>query len=564
MFDLSKIDFKRTDEEHGRRHYSFVGIQRSQSNPDHLEFWLPLGFDDFNPNNDYETTKSFFFKMYRTFKVYLSRKVEGLNEEERKTDRDGIYELENGFSFVNQNQEQTVFYGKLNALDKILEGYDELKISSLEKKQVRTTDIDYSKIHRYLHQATYLENDVIYLDEMTIAKNVLVQSSPPILQLFSFIYTEIKKELGELDTVPDKAFELSETFRELHLQPDSSLFDEFTFGETLQVLRMSLEDIESETVYKDEDFWHFYDAIESFLYGEKTNDTEGIYWGISNFYDIWEDMCQAYVLQSHLKSYIAFADVKGQLLSYLNIEPNPFTLRKNQLGKFRMLRPDLVILSENPVIEYSSFFEKIYHKRSILIQNTTAEGGREELVLRLKSRDYNDIDELRVKLIDTYNKNPKDPQKYENVRRVDFDDLSRGFKLRKKMFDLLVEKEISDLLNRRPLILESLKFSIIDYKYMKVSDYQNYQEFVVDEKGENKIKTDIQKQLIYEWTVQQNIETSQTESEFWIPYYSENMDFEMSKKVLDNVSNDFQKSQIKVCKINFNILQQHYVSLYAL
>ena len=196
MFDLSKIDFKRTDEEHGRRHYSFVGIQRSQSNPDRLEFWLPLGFDDFNPNNDYETTKSFFFKMYHTFKVYLSRKVEGLNEEERKTDRDGIYELENGFSFVNQNQEQTVFYGKLNALDKILEGYDELKISSLEKKQVRTTDIDYSKIHCYLHQATYLENDVIYLDEMTIAKNVLVQSSPPILQLFSFIYTEIKKELG--------------------------------------------------------------------------------------------------------------------------------------------------------------------------------------------------------------------------------------------------------------------------------------------------------------------------------------------------------------------------------
>jgi len=62
---------------------------------------------------------------------------------------------------------------------------------------------------------------------------------------------------------------------------------------------------------------------------------------------------------------------------------------------------------------------------------------------------------------------------------------------------------------------------------------------------------------------QQNIETSQTESEFWIPYYSENMDFEMSKKVLDNVSNDFQKSQIKVCKINFNILQQYYVSLYA-
>jgi len=309
MFDLSKIDFKRTDEEHGRRHYSFVGIQRSQSSSDRLEFWLPLGFDDFNPNHDYETTKAFFFKMYRTFKVYLSRKVEGLKEEERKTDRDGIYEFENGFSFVNQNQEQTVFYGKLNAIDKILEGYDELKISSLEKKQVRTTDIDYSKIHRYLHQATYLENDVIYLDEMTIAKNVLVQSSPPILQLFSFIYTELKKELGELDTVPDKAFELSETFKEHHLQPDSSLFDEITFAETLRVLRIQLEDIESETVYKDEDFWHFYDAVESFLYGDKTDENDGIFLGISNFYDVWDDMCQKYILQSHLNLQILFADI---------------------------------------------------------------------------------------------------------------------------------------------------------------------------------------------------------------------------------------------------------------
>ncbi|MFN8357434.1 MAG: hypothetical protein U0Y10_23455 [Spirosomataceae bacterium] len=550
MFDLSKIDFKRTDDEHGRRHYSFVGIQRSQSIPDRLEFWLPLGFDDFNPTNNYETTKSFFFRMYRTFKVYLSRKVEGLNEEERKTDRDGIYEFENGFSFVNQNQEQTVFYGKLNALDKILEGYDELKISSLEKKQVRSTDIDYSKIHRYLHQATYLENDVIYLDEMTIAKSVLVQSSPPILQLFSFIYTEIKKELGELDTVPDKAFELSETFKEHHLQPDSSLFDEITFAETLQVLRIQLEDIESETVYKDEDFWHFYDAIESFLYGEKTNDTEGVFWGISNFYDVWEDMCQTYMFQSYLKPQILFADINGKLATRTDLglqptlEVNPFKMEINIGFAPRFLKPDLVL----------TLGGKLKNETEVYSVRQLPYPKQNERAFNVQLLDYDNLRNENNEIIRAYNRLLTTE---DNLKKV-------GSK-----FKYMLENHFLEFQNIVQTWLNSLfdnwlkNVKIIDYKYMKESDYQNYREFVVDEKGENKIKADIQKQLIYEWAIQQNIENTQTESEFWIPYYSENIDFKALKKVLDTPSEEFKKSQIKVCKINFNILQQHYVSLYA-
>lgn len=544
MFDLSKIDFIRTDEQHGRRHYSFVGIQRSQSNSERLEFWLPLGFDDFNPNEDYKTTKSFFFKMYRTFKVYLSRKVEGLNEEERKTDRDGIYELENGFSFVNQNQEQTVFYGKLNALDKILEGYDELKISSLEKKQVRTTDIDYSKIHRYLHQAIYLENDVIYLDEMTIAKNVLVQSSPPILQLFSFIYTEIKKELGELDSVTDKAFELSETFKEHHLQPDSSLFDEFTFAETLQMLRIQLEDIESQTVYKDEDFWHFYDAVESFLYGEKADDTDGTFWGISNFYDVWEDMCQTYVLQSSLYSQVLFADINGKLWVRKGIKNIPFYLRLNDIPPLRELRPDLVYLN---LINFGgeSIIEKLYRKESLFNVNTNREWGYRIIFSQLPKPIFDRCKQI----LDTHlAQGPIYGANYESLKnsllRYVYNDLNYADFIDTKLADIGIK--------------------VVDYKYMKELDYRLYDHLSVDEKGKNKIKDDIHKQLIYEWAIQQNFESTQTESEFWIPYYSDNIDFEVSKIVLDTPSPDFKRSQIKVCKINFNILQEHYVGLFAI
>ena len=131
MFNLKNIDFIKSDEQHGRKAYSFVGLKRKQ-NSERLEFWLPLGFDTFDET--FERSKKFFFKMYRTFQVYRERKLNKLTEEERTTDRDGVFEFENGFSFVNKNNEQVVFYGKLNALDKILDGFDELRISSLGKK----------------------------------------------------------------------------------------------------------------------------------------------------------------------------------------------------------------------------------------------------------------------------------------------------------------------------------------------------------------------------------------------------------------------------------------------
>jgi hypothetical protein len=97
---------------------------------------------------------------------------------------------------------------------------------------------------------------------------------------------------------------------------------------------------------------------------------------------------------------------------------------------------------------------------------------------------------------------------------------------------------------------------------MRQSDYQMYNSNVIDEKGENKIKEDIHKQLIYEWTVQQNFENSETESEFWIPYYSDNLDFETSRlDITSFASNEFKQSQIKVVKINFKTLQENYVKL---
>jgi hypothetical protein len=555
MFDLKNIDFIKSDVQHGIKSYSFVGLKRKE-NSERLEFWMPLGFDDFNET--FENCKSFFFKMYRTFQLYRERKTKELIEEHKTSDRDGVFEFANGFSFINKNNEQVVFYGKLNALDKIIEGYDELRISSLEKKFLRSTEIDYSRINKYMHQAIYLEFDVIYLDEMTIAKNILQQESPPIIQLFCFIYSEIKKELDEQDSLPDKAYELAENFKINYLQPVSSLFDEDTFSDTILILKGVFEEIENKTPYKDEDFWHFYEAIEAFLFGEREDDNKGVYFGINNFYDIWEDMCQNYILSNTTYlSQILFADVNGNLLSRreLKLVPefriNPFRMEINKGFKPRFLKPDLVYL---PAVDYggNEIFNRIYSSKPITIGNYTNHKISINESVAKALPEIRHIYLLYLEKNSKYIKNNRS-EYYENILGIHYEQYQK---------DILEYINQVDVFKLVEIGLANSEIEIIDYKYMRHSDYKNYDpnSFIINEAGEkeNKIKEDIHKQLIYEWTVQQNIKNSKTQSEFWIPYFSDDLDFENSKMIIDTNAS-FSESQIKVVKINFKILQDRYV-----
>lgn len=540
MFDLSKIDIIKLDEQRDYRSYSFVGLQRNKET-NRLEFWLPLGFDDFD-HTDFNLVKGFFFKMYRTFKTYLQRKQNYIQSKDITIDRDGIVENENGFSFINENNEQVVFYGKLNSLDKILEGYDELRISSLEKKQMRSQEIDYSKIHRYMHQAIYLDDDVIYIDEMNIAKNILIKESPTILQLFCFIYTEIKRELEELENISDRTAELAEEFKENYLPPNSNLFGEDTFAETVDILRETLENIDTKTAYKDDDYWHFFEAVEAFLYGERQEDNEGIYWGFSSFYDIWEDMCQTYVLNTpEYRKRAIFADVEGRLKQLINEHLiNPFQLKLNDLTEVRYLRPDLVLKEKEKQIEKFSGANLVVLKGKLVVLK-----GKPPYRVTLcnLSKVQKNYPEIFDKYIELSQPEPNNQTGYSIISpRYMF---KEGVKSYRQFLNQSFDSSSS-----------SFSIKIIDYKYMRISDYERYSPNYIDNNGENKVRDDIQKQLVYEWTVQQNW-NAKTESEFWIPYFSNNP-LEVEK--IHPVKNtDFNKSQIKLVKINFKTLQDFYI-----
>ena len=389
-----------------------------------------------------------------------------------------------------------------------------------------------------MHQAIYLDEDVIYLDEMNIAKNILIQESSPILQLFCFIYTEIKRELEELENISDRAAELAEEFKENYLQLNSSLFGEDTFVETVNILKETLEDIDTKTGYKDDDYWHFFEAVEAFLYGERQEDNEDIYWGINSFYDTWEDMCQFYVLNTpEFRHKVIFADVEGRLEKLISQHPiNPFQLKLNSLARIRNLRPDLVLKEKKYEIDKIDNFYKI--------DPINLQEGRPA---------------FRVKLLNLSNIKANYPEIFEIYMKLSRREITNlnsttGSYVHRYMFNENLEdfkQFLKQFFNSPPSFIK-----IIDYKYMRVSDYERYLPDDIDTNGENKVKDDIQKQLVYEWTVQQNWDVT-TESEFWIPYFSNDpLDLE-KKHTVSNV--DFNQSKIKLVKINFKRLQDFYI-----
>lgn len=547
MFDLSKIKFINKNADRSKRAFSFVGIRKNPTTGE-IEFWLPLGFEEFD-KGDFNQVKSFFFGMYKTFKKYLSDK--SLEKELLDNNRDGLYDTaEGGFRFTNFANDDLLLYSKLNAFDKIIEGYDDLRIASLERKATRTLVVDYSQIHKYLHKAVYLEDDVIYVDEMSLPKNVIVKSSTPIIELFSYIYMELKRELDESSDLTPHAIELAESFKEEYLSGIGSLFDQFTFEDTISILKERLNEVDLYTTYKDDDYWHFFEAVESFLYAENDfENTDDIYWGIKDFSDIWETMCQNYCLD--LFENVLYAEVGNYLKKYLPLDGEPFKMTMSSAPNFRYIRPDLVLLDEIKYNKGAVFLRKNYSIKEIPIPNTQ--------LINYYVHFSPIIENHFPKIIHLYEEYCyKYSKKYRETGDDFYKNLSRS---NLKAFEqeaqvLLNDQYQLELLKSTNREFASIAVNIVDYKYMAVQDYIDYDETALNYEGENKIRTDIQKQLVYEYAFQQNYLNSLTRSEFWIPGVLANN--ELKKEVpIKNLS--FNKSQILLIQINFKMVQEHYL-----
>ncbi|NOQ13786.1 MAG: hypothetical protein GQ583_04800 [Methyloprofundus sp.] len=522
---------------------SFVGIRRNENND--LVFRLPKGFNDF-PDNNFEETKNLFFKMYRTFKKFENDN-KNFQTDQRSAGKDNIEVGGNAYSFKDKEENDVILYSKISVIENLLEAYRDLSLDVIERKIGRDEEIDYSKIDKYLHKAIYLEDDVIYIDEMELPRHFLQYKSASLIDLFCFILCELELELQQESD--ERVKELARRFKEQHLNHDQSLFNEETFDVTISDLKDSLDDIDKVTAYKDEDYWRLYEAIETFLYGEldmENPDEDGVFWGVSNFYQIWEDMCNTFAF-SEFKPIYADTDIifNGQRVSNCSFGrqriykkddfENPFFIEFRQKKKW--MRPDFVglidgndnIFVSNGIRVNISSINNItnpYNKDKIkTVDFILSVEGDDDSILK------NTIKKLKRKLI-SRRSNRKTKFGSNKVFNYPFSDFESSF---------------GEYRNNASVF-------IFDWKYMDVSNYCS---------KNKKLDMDITKQLCYEFSMQKNSSFNKLESEFVIPFffYENELNGALGVDVKDdNLYGRLKDSEITVFKADFNKIQEFYLN----
>jgi hypothetical protein len=328
--------------------YAFVGIQGKK-------LYLPKGCEawakSLNEKSDadkFTKTQAVFLNLYRTLRVYRGARKE---KKQLTGTHNSAQQAQGGQEILDENHKEggeIIYYRHMDILDSILEVYDEQGILSLAQRIGRSERLDYSKIHKHLDRATFLDDDSFVVDEMMLPRQQLDFEPVEIVQMYCFALLEIKKLLNESDSVPADIRVLAEQFAERHLANGDSLFQFSTWKHTRNILRERLEIIDNNTHYKDDAYHDFYDALERFLWGGSQQGGQGEQWGISKFYPVWESMCLSYLIKTQLSSIVACDtgsltdSLKSKLIKLQNKEGELWTTEKLRKA-FEKLRPDCVL-----------------------------------------------------------------------------------------------------------------------------------------------------------------------------------------------------------------------------
>lgn len=516
MIDFSELNIVKKSKN------SFVGIRKSESGGG-FEFCLPEGFDDF-PTKNYDLVKKLFFSLYRTFRKFERDNI-GSNrfkekELKNQNEQDDIIRSAGGRILSTEDGEEFILYSKIQMIEKVLEAYDEITIQSIQYKSRRTEKIDYSQIHKYLERATYLDNDVIYVETMDLPRPVINYGSADIVQLYCYILYEIVQQLDE--DVPEhikaKILDIkfhAESFQDRYLTKNQSLFNQDTYLETINILKDILDIIDKNTFYKDGDYWYLYEAIETFLYGEiDPNQIDGEYWGVNSFSLIWEDICNTYFFKKYLKS-ICFADTDIPLENHDNELPKRIK-EKNKVGN--------VEKGENKN-------KWIYSLKSHVNNpsNSYNLGWNELLCI-----EFNPEPGLFVPSNQKYNDLRK-RNKTRPLRRYPCPDL------------ILCDKNEKEH-----------QLTIVDFKCVSLDFYQKNSRKSLDktETGKDKYRKDTIKQLIYELALQETENTSVVRNCFLIPSWRP----KGKKEKYDFFSTQIEDIKgIKVMEGDFMLMLKYYI-----
>ena len=291
--------------------YSFIGIEKRDNI---LYFCLPKGFKDYiSTLNTFASKRDLFFLFYKILnnfkKICVKKGYLEENSELSTQDRDGVINTAGGSEIQDdEDGSENIFYSKLDIIGRLLDAYDEPKILALAYRLGKSDKFDVSQIHRYLHQAVYLQNHAAYVDQMVLPQRVVQFESTDIVTMYCYLFCEIKQQLGEVVSAEITA--LAERFKQHYLGAEDSLFYEQAYEQVLDILKDALETIDHNTPIKDADYWQYYEAIELFLYGDWQQAENGKIWGIKNFHSVWESMCLTHLVQVTHPSLLLYLDAQ--------------------------------------------------------------------------------------------------------------------------------------------------------------------------------------------------------------------------------------------------------------
>ena len=555
MFDFNKIKIVKGEELEG--YGSFVGIRRDRGG--NLAFSLPKGFDNFEET--YNNVKELFFRMYRTFKKFrhiYTNKLDNISDEKPQSKDNLIINNDLSYRFVNkENNEEVILYSKIDAIDSIMDLCKELEIATLVREIGLTEDVDYSRIDYLIDKGIYQKNNAIFVEFSLDKRNVIKDIPSDLSEMYCYIYKELAVELKvDLDVA---IADISASFSAKYLSYNQGLFNENSFISTVLTLKDVLNKIHNLTPYKNNHYWLIYEAIEKFLYGELEanidNNEEG-FWGINNFSQVWEDMCNYYMASKRENQNILYCDTLtpinkeglikkkfGGYWVYVNKDfYNPFYIEFND--KKRWMRPDMVL--EN--------------REKFLVNSETEKLYNESIHRHTKDSSFSHIyEEVRFTLRDKYHSNTF----FEFLDRLR-SNLFRQHKIISRQSRFLPKNKYSFSIKNIEKDKLSLMLDNFFQKGMKSKDSNQADIYIIDwkylplnffDKKSEKSMLDINKQLVYEFCLssQETYQEKKIRSQFGLPFYTKSQDYPFFAAKETNISG------IEIMYVDFYMIQEVYL-----
>lgn len=569
MFDFNELEIIKDRESGGNKLDSFVGI-RKNNQTGKMDFILPQGFEDFNPN--YNNVKELFFSMYKTFKKFIQeRKNITKSLDNKSQSKDNIHiESKDSYVFTDSNNDEVVIYSKIEVIETLIQVHKDLDIDTLIQEVGLIEDIDYSRVDNLVNNGVFLKNNSIVVDFMAGGRNVIRGIPAEIVEIYCYIYNEL---LVELDYYIDhRVKEIANNFSYKHLTAEQGLFNEYTFGSTIIVLKDRLDLVHKHTAYKDTSYWLIYDAVEKFLYSGLIidNRSEKGFWGINNFHQIWEDMCNTFFIESLNENKLLYCD------SQLSIERKLNNISRQRFGGFdilvdsdfvnnfyidfsgnrRWMRPDLVVHNDKSNI---SLIDLLFSKKVITyeIEKTKSLFNNTLIVIKFSPKELIDDDISEDNKVSVFNdiinkfkimafRNPKKITKKYNSLTVKKVNSKLCYLNGISESDFLIE--LNNIFEDKRKQQPNPDIHCIDWKYLPLKYF---------EEDSPELKNNVTKQLTYDFCLSKNFycKGKSIQSQFCIPYYISTDE----KFKFHNISN-ITLQGIQVCKMNFNKVQSVYLN----